>query len=42
MATGNLYEHVENVWGIPFLKINEQKYCFLGELFREQVSDYKS
>jgi hypothetical protein len=42
MATGNLYEHVENVWGIPFLKKNEQKYCFLGELFREQVSDYKS
>lgn len=41
LATGNLYEHVENVWDIPFPKRIESKYCFLGELFREQVSDYK-
>jgi hypothetical protein len=41
LATGNLYEHVDNVRGIPFPKRMEQKYCFLGELFKEQVSGYK-
>lgn len=41
LATGNLYEHVENTWGIPFPKRIEWKYCFLNELFREQVSDHK-
>ena len=31
-----LYGHVENVWGIPFPKRMERKYCFLSELFQEQ------
>jgi hypothetical protein len=34
-ATGNLYGHVENVWGIPFPKEKKQKYFFLGVLFQE-------
>jgi cytosine/uracil/thiamine/allantoin permease len=33
MATGNLYDHVGNVWGIPFPKKVEQKYGVLDELF---------
>ena len=41
LATGYLYGHVENVWGIPFPKRMEWKDCFLSELFQEQVSDYK-
>jgi hypothetical protein len=41
LATGNLYWHVENVWGIPFPKRIKWKDCFLGEIFQEQVSDYK-
>jgi hypothetical protein len=37
LATRYLYGHVENVWGIPFPKRMEWKYCFLSELFQEQV-----
>ena len=36
MDTWYLYGHVENVWGIPFPKRMERKYCFLSELFQEQ------
>ena len=41
LATGYLYVHVENVWGIPFPKRMKWKDCFLSELFQKQVSDYK-
>jgi hypothetical protein len=34
-ATGKLYGHVENVWGIPFPKRKKEKDQFLGELFQE-------
>lgn len=34
-ATGKLYGHVENVWGIPFPKRIMQKDHFLGKLFQE-------
>ena len=37
-ATGKLYGHVENVWGIPFPKRIMEKDQFLGELFQEWVS----
>jgi hypothetical protein len=40
LATGNLYGHVENVWGIPFPKRIKWKGRFLSELFQEWVSDY--
>ena len=32
---GNLYGHVENVWGIPFAKRKVRKCEFLGELLQE-------
>jgi hypothetical protein len=35
LATGNLYGHVENVWGIPFSKRKKEKYHLLSELFQE-------
>jgi hypothetical protein len=34
---GNLYGHVENVWGIPNQKRMGQKDDVLGQLFQEQV-----
>jgi len=37
LTTGNLYGHVENVWGIPFQKGMGKKDGVLGELFQEQV-----
>jgi hypothetical protein len=35
LTTGNLYGHVENVFGIPFPKRTEPKYGVLGDLFRK-------
>jgi hypothetical protein len=35
LTTGNLYEHVGNVFGILFPKRIESKYGVLGELFRK-------
>jgi hypothetical protein len=32
---GNLYGHVENVWGIPFAETKERKCEFLVELLQE-------
>jgi hypothetical protein len=37
-ATGNLYGHMENVWGIPNPKRMKRKGGVLAELFKEQVS----
>jgi hypothetical protein len=31
LTTGNLYGHIENVWGIPFPKRIEKKDGVLGE-----------
>ena len=50
LATGNLYGHVENAWGIPFPKEIKWKEGFLGKIFQEYwemttkltAVDYKS